>query len=216
VLQTPYGLEQWYQCNDALCFASSPGVNASGDVDWTAWTLDSTPILTKDWATWNSGYIQAPSAWLVDGRTVHLWFNAYDYGAGVEVLAHARSVPLPDQWVTVDLAWDGATLQVRFEDGPALEAAVDSVPALVLESGGVAELDAFWLEWEPVPQDTDPVDSEADSAGDSSVDSSPDSPGDSDSVVEPPQDTLCGCGSPVVPGLVWVAGGLLVLARRRD
>lgn len=219
VLQSPYGLEQWYQCNDAFCYAHSPGVDAAGGVDWTTWTLHSTPILTKDWATWNSGYIQAPSAWLVDSRTVHLWFNAYDYGAGVEVLAHARSVPLPDQWVTVDVEWDGSVVRVRFDDGPALEAAVDSVPALVVESGGVAELDAFWLEWEPVAQDTDPVDSEPDPSGDSSVDTHADSAqgsAPSGDPADPSGEPACGCAAPIGRvQFVWVGIALLMLCRRR-
>lgn len=211
VLQSAYGLEQWYQCDDAFCFADSPGVDAHGAVDWTDWTLDPEPVLTKGWADWSSGYIQAPSAWLVDGRVVHLWFNAYDYGTGQEVLGHARSVPLPDQWVVVALAWDGTELSVTFDGGPPLTAALDSVDSLRIESDGTAQLDEIRLEW--TAPDTAPRDT-ADTADTAPPDTAP---SDTADTAGEPGAVGCGCGASGRGHAVMLLGlwGLWGRTRRR-
>jgi hypothetical protein len=200
VLQSAYGLEQWYQCDDAFCFAESTGTDEEGAVDWSDWTLHEDPVLTKNWASWNSGYIQAPSAWLDEDYRVHLWFNAYDYDTGLEVLGHARSAPRPDQWVEVQLAWDGSELRVSFDGGPELTTALDSVSTLVLESTGEAEIDEIRLEWTPR---VDGKDTGIDDTGDTDdtgggeetgEDESGEEGGSSDSGPrEKPEDSSCGC-----------------------
>ena len=217
VLSTPYGLEQWYQCNDAFCAATAD------PSDWTDWTMDPDPVLTKGWATWNSGYIQAPSA-LLQGAVVHLWFNAYDYGTGLEVLGHARSVPLPDQWVEVGLDWDGARLAVRFDGGPALEAALEpgAVAALILSTDGQAELDEIELSWESLPQeDTGVVDTAPPDTGgpgevqDTGEEGAEDTAMALDSPTAAPAEEGCGCGGAGRAGLLWLGLVAMGASRRR-
>ena len=216
VLQSAYGLEQWYQCDDAFCFAESTGTDEEGAVDWSAWTLYEDPVLTKNWASWNSGYIQAPSAWLDADSRIQLWFNAYDYGTGLEVLGHATSVPRPDQWVEVQFAWDGSELRVSFDDGPALTTVLDGVSTLVLESTGEAEIDEIRLEWTPR---VDGIDTGVADTGDTGVgDESGEEGGSSDSNPSgETEDSSCGCTTTNRSNpLSWSFGlGLLGLVRTR-
>ena len=218
VVQSAYGLEQWYQCDDAFCFAESTGTDSDGGVDWSRWTLHEAPVLLKNWATWNSGYIQAPSAWLDQDSRVHLWFNAYDYDSGLEVLGHVRSVPRPDQWVEVQLAWDGAELSVSFDGGPELKTGLDHVSSLVLESTGEAEIDEIRLEWTPTVEENDTgIDTPEDTGGGEETGENVDdaSGDDADSALE---ESTCGCtATHRAAPLAWSLGlGLLVgLVRTR-
>jgi hypothetical protein len=206
VLQSPYGLEQWYNCDDAFCYASAD------PVDWATWAMDTDPALTKDWATWNSGYIQAPSPWLVD-TTYHMWFNAYDYGTGLEVLGHAATAPEPGAWATVALDWDGETLTVSFDGGPGLTATAEDVQGLTLTAVGVLEVDTLSYTATATPTDTGGDSGTADTSasgddsgasGDSGEPAANDGP---DSGAAAPQaDAGCGgCQSAPVAGWWWVA-----------
>jgi MYXO-CTERM domain-containing protein len=217
--------EQWYNCEDAFCYAWADPSDA------TAWTVDSEPVLTKNWATWNSGYIQAPTPWLVDG-TFHMWFNGYDYGTGFESLGHARTVPEPGEWAVLALSWDGATLSVSMDGGQVLEAAATGVEGLGLLSTGTVEIQTLSYTATESADDTG-VDTGTDTSEDTAVETGDDtgSTGGGDTVdtssdtgdggaVEPDTDGGCGCGvgtgTSANFATLLVLGGLMVRRRRRS
>lgn len=141
----PYGIEQWWNCNDVFCHS-----RATWD-DPTAWVDSPDVVLEKGFSDWSDGYIQAPSPWLV-GTTWHIWFNAFTYaGDSHERLAHARSVPVPGEWMDVALAWDGATLAVTV-DGATLSTEVAAVDGVTI--AGAVEIDDVAFAWELAPVDT--------------------------------------------------------------
>jgi hypothetical protein len=224
VLQSDYGLEHWYNCGPWICFAESLPDADTGELDWTAWDLsDSEPVISTGWADWNQSYIQAPTVWLQDQRTLHMWFNANNYSVGVEVLGHARSTPRPDVWVMVDVAWDGAELRVRFDDGPVTTTPLPALDQLVLETDGLAELDEARLEWTVVvdsePEDTGP-EGEGDSGGDDGGDDDGGDDDGGDDAAGPPADGgTGGCGGCAAAsgtrGLSGVMLLFLVAAGRR-
>ena len=237
ILQTAYGLEQWYQCGPYICFAESLPPDAatgdwSGSPDWEEWTMDTDPVLSPGWATWNQSYIQAPTVWLVDDTTLHMWFNANNYATNIEVLGHARSTPLPDQWATVDLSWDGAVLAVSFDGGPALEVEVAELSELVMATAGEAEVDEASVQWtvevqgdedtgEPEPDDTgdtdEPVDTGTDDGGEDG--SGDDGSSEPDPVDEGEEPSGCGAGcassGAPAPGVAGLGPGVLLLGWRR-
>lgn len=210
MLVTAYGVEQWWNCADAFCTSVADLSN------WSSWVDSAEPILVKNWAAWNSGYVQAPSPWQI-GQQLHMWFNAYDYAVGNEVIAHAQSEPKAGAWMELVLDWDGETLQVQLDEGPVLE-----VPAnggtLSLRTEGVLELDQADWTWTPVeePVDTqdsgEPVDSALqDSAPhDTSADPIPRMPS-SPELEEP----ACGCAGGAGAGSSWLVGVVLLGWRRR-
>ena len=213
--------EQWYNCEDAFCYAWADPSDAM------AWTVDSEPVLTKNWATWNSGYIQAPTPWLVDG-TFHMWFNGYDYGTGFESLGHARTVPEPGEWAVLALSWDGATLSVSMDGGQVLEAAATGVEGLGLLSTGTVEIQTLSYTATESADDTgvdtgtdtseDTGDDTGSTGGGDTVDTSSDT-GDG-GAVEPDTDGGCGCGvgtgTSANFATLLVLGGLMVRRRRRS
>ncbi len=216
VLQNEYGLEQWYNCDDMLCYA------ASNTTDWTTWNVDTTPDLRKNWAVWNSGYLQGATPWQVD-QSIHLWFNAYDYGTGLESLGHAVSEPAPGAWADVSLTWADSVLTVTFDDGPPLTAPLAAADGLVLTSTGTTEVDSFTANWSSPTIDTgDPIEDSAteDSATEDSLPSDTSTPeADSGSengvsAQDGSKDAGCGgCGG--AAAWLWLPVSL-GLARRRE
>lgn len=190
VVQTAYGLEQLWNCDDVFCYSRA---DAS---DWTSWTQEDDVVLAKGWADWSSGYVQAPSLWLV-GETYHMWFNAYEYATDAESLGHAATEPSPGQAFTLTLDWDGATLRASFDGWPTLEAATAGVTSLTLSASGAAALDEIRVVTEPA---TTPDSGGDDSGGGDSggVDTpgptDTDTGGDSDSAATASEDEGCGCG----------------------
>ena len=209
MLLTAYGVEQWWNCADAFC------ASRADPSDWSVWQDQAQPILVKDWAPWNSGYIQSPSPWQI-GQQLHMWFNAYDYQAGQEVITHAQAEPKVGVWMDLRLKWDGETLEVQQDQGPTLSMAAPG-GTLSLYSSARAEVDSASWSWQPaeepqdtgpeLPWDTEPADSEPQDTEPQTYPRMPDG-----SVPEAPD---CGCGGGPVSGLWLVAVGLL-LGRRRD
>jgi len=229
VVESAYGLEQWYQCGPNICFAESLPHEETGAIDWTDWTLyGDAPVVSPGWADWNQSYIQAPTVALAeDQRTLHMWFNANNYAVNVEVLGHARSTPLPDQWATLDLEWDGTELTVSFEGARPSSTRMDRLDSLTLTTTGVAELDEARLEW------SEPVDDAADSgAGEDGGDGDGpggdgdgpggdgDDPGGDASARPSTDDADEGCSGCATHGstsliAAWLIVALAPLARRR-
>lgn len=149
----PYGVEQWWNCDDVFCHST-----ATWD-DLTDWRDEPGVTLAKGFADWSDGYVQAPSPWLVD-TTWHIWFNAYSYdGDAHERIGHAETVPVPGAWLELAIAWDGETLAVT-QSGATQTSAARGVTALVVGAEGVVEVDDVALTW-AVAVDTDaPVDTD--------------------------------------------------------
>lgn len=212
VLDTPWGLYQWYNCQDVFCVATADPADPS---DWTYVGN----ALGKASSTWDAGYIQAPSPWLI-GTTYHMWFNAYGYLGDASVwnerIAHARSVPTPGAWIDLDVAWDGATLTVT-QQGVALSTALTAADALMITVSGTAELDSISLDYTEAVIDTGTPDTgtpDSDPPDSATPDNdTPDSdpPADSATKADP---AGCGCTTGGAPG-VGALGLLLVLGRRR-
>ncbi len=140
LVQTPYGIEGWHNCADALCYIRSDG-------DMTIWELETTPDIVKDWAPWSSGYVQGPSI-VLDGNTYTMVFNAYSYDTGLERLAWAETEPAPGAELELGFTWDGERLSVAMDDGPALEAVVAEAEGLVFGAEGRVRLLSLELSWE--------------------------------------------------------------------
>ncbi len=217
VVQSEWGLEQWYQCWDAICFAE-----ASAD-DWTDWTLyGEDPVLTKGWAGWNDGYIQAPTVWRAGDGGYHMWFNAFSYSStGYEVLAHAWTEPEPGAELEVHLSWDGETLGVGFDDGPPLEVALASATGFQLSALGSAEIEEFSVTYEPLPvdpgdsADTGPFDSEPQESGLDESAPEDSEPADSDEAPIAEPEPGCGCASGGAGSAALLLGLVLLVRRRR-
>jgi hypothetical protein len=143
---SPYGVQQWWNCDDAFCHS----VAAADDL--SAWTDDPEPVLRKGWAPWADGYIQAPSPLLI-GTTWHLWFNGYTYTDTFERLGHARTEPVAGPWFELEFDWDGETLRVR-HDGATHEAPLASLAGLQIGAAGAAELDQIELSWTEAEPDS--------------------------------------------------------------
>lgn len=195
LVQTAYGVEQYWNCADVFCYSwADPS-------DWTTWTDEDGVILEKGWADWSSGYIQAPTLWVVD-NTYHMWFNAYDYAVDDETLAHARSEPAPGETFELALRWDGTTLSASFDGGPTLETVASGVTSLTLRATGAATLDEIRVLTEPASTDSGGQDSADDSgdaadSGEETDSAAPaDSSADADSAAAPSVegDGGCGCG----------------------
>ncbi|MFT5584129.1 MAG: hypothetical protein ACI9VR_001714 [Cognaticolwellia sp.] len=212
MLETAYGVEQWWNCADAFC------ASVADPSDWSTWKDLADPILVKNWAAWNSGYIQSPSA-LQIGEQLHMWFNAYDYTVGHEVITHAESQPQVGVWMDLELSWDGATLTVQQDQGPTLsvDAPVDGV--LSLSSTGRLEVDEASWTWTPVVEE--PVDTAEAGLDTAQVDTAPkDSKTDFPRMPDggdglPPDGCGCGAGSSGGAGSVVLLLGALLLFRRR-
>ncbi len=213
VVRSPWGLEAFYNHDDYF-------VRASADpADPAAWTEAGT-VLTKGWAWWNDGYIQAPTLAL-DGTTWHMWFNGYTYTDAMERLGHATGVPAPGTWMDVTLTWDGAQL-VASVDGAALPAVEQAaLGALALTVDGSAELDDVTVTWTTRAEDTGvtdtgdpdtaaPVDT-ADSGDTGVFDADTDTGADTGAAEA--EGCACGRGG----GASWAAWGLaaLLVGRRR-
>ena len=208
----PYGVEQWWNCDDVFCHSRGDGV------DWATWTDTDGVVLEKGWQPWTDGYIQSPSPWLID-TTWHIWFNAYTYnetawGPAHERIAHARSVGGPGAWADLHAQWDGATLTFTL-DGATLSAPLEALDAVELFASGTAELDSISLTW------TDPVTGDTGGAGDSSapvetatLDSS--SPGDTSSPSAQAADPAggCGCSGGPAPGALSLLALAAIRGRR--
>jgi hypothetical protein len=200
MFESPYGVEQWWNCEDVFCHSTTTWDQM------TVWSDSPEPVLRKGWAWWNDGYIQAPTPWLL-GATWHLWFNGYASSDTFERLGHAVSVPTPGAWLDLSLSWDGATLTLS-HDGASRAVPLAAPAELRLSAQGVAELDVVLLEWTPPPEDSgDSGDTETDT-GDTG-DSATDSPAPKD---EAP--TGCGCGAGR-GGAAWLGVVGLLLLRRR-
>jgi len=165
----PYGIEQWWNCDDVFCHSTAQWS------DFPTWEDESDVVLAKGWSWWNDGYIQAPSPWLV-GTTWHMWFNGYTYTDTYERLGHARSVPVPDEMFTLDVAWDGATFSVT-QNGATQSVALAAMSGLRIEADGEGELEDIAITWETAPVDT---------GGDTAVDTDP---ADTDPTDTDPTDT---------------------------
>lgn len=232
ILQTAYGLEQWYQCGPYICFAESlpagaaEGEGWSGELDWTEWTMDTDPVLSPGWADWNQSYIQAPTVWLVDDTTLHMWFNANNYATNIEVLGHAWTTPLPDTWATVELGWDGAVATVSLDGGPPLEAPLSSLIGLSLSTGGEAELDEVAVAWTVALAEAEDTAAPEDTGEDTDEPPEDTGPADEDEEEQPQApaeddgaEAGCkGCATSARSATgwgVWLAAGLLLLGRRR-
>lgn len=140
LVQTPYGVEGWHNCADALCYIRSDG-------DMTVWEMETTPDIVKDWAPWNSGYVQGPSI-VLDGNTYRMVFNAYSYDTGLERLAWAETEPAPGAELELRFSWDGEQLRVSMDDGPALETGLMEAEGLVFGAEGRVRLLSLDLSWE--------------------------------------------------------------------
>ncbi len=221
VVQSEWGLEQWYQCWSSICFARAE------PEDWSSWTIyGDEPVLEGGWAEWNDGYVQAPSVWRTDDGSYHMWFNAYSYAhTGYEVLGHAATRPDPGQWLELRATWDGETLRVIFDDGQALEAPLDAAAALEFSAVGTAEIEEFSISWEPLlagPGDTGQEETGIPDTGGSVVGAETgaggpgDSPRDSGSGAAAPGGAAgCGCSSaPCRLGGWLVVLAVFPLARR--
>ncbi len=215
MVMSPYGVEQWWNCDDAFCFS------VADPSDWTVWEDWPEPVLTKNWADWNSGYIQAPSVLLLD-YTYHMWFNAYDYAVDDEVIAHAKTVPLPGQELTLSLSWDGATLTATMDDGPALSAPLSAADGLALVSTGTTSLDEITVSYALVPSETGETGTpqetgETGAPQETGETGTPDSPeGEDPQETGQPKEAGCGCGSAPGGGGAGILGlGLALLLRRR-
>jgi MYXO-CTERM domain-containing protein len=202
MLEGPYGVEQWWNCEDVFCHST-----ATWD-DLTVWSDGPEPVLRKGFAWWNDGYIQAPTPWRV-GPTWHLWFNGYASSDTFERIGHARSVPQPGAWIDLSLSWDGDTLTATLL-GATRAVPLTTLDGLRLSAQGVAELDSVLLEWEPAPVDTgDTGDTGPADTGDTGDDRDTDSPAPKD---EAPAGCGCGVGG---GGTTWLGVvGLLLLGRR--
>ena len=210
MLQTAYGIEQWWNCADAFC------ASVADPSDWSVWEDREEPILVKNWAAWNSGYIQSPSP-LQLGQELHMWFNAYDYQVDDEVITHAKAEPKAGVWMDLSLSWDGETLQVQQDQGPTLSLVAPGGTLSVASTGRV-EMDSAQWSWEPTPepQDTDPQETGDSSPVDTGTEDSdpvefPRIPGDSGSASEPG----CGCSGGAGSGLWLLAFGFLFRRRSR-
>ncbi|MES2639594.1 MAG: MYXO-CTERM sorting domain-containing protein [Myxococcota bacterium] len=209
----PYGIEQWWNCNDVFCHSTAQWS------DLTTWVDEPDVVLAKGWSWWNDGYIQAPTPWLV-GTTWHMWFNGYTYTDAHERIGHAQSVPVPGRWFDLALAWDGTTLTVT-QSGATQTVALDAVDALVITVVGAAEVDSVALAWEGAPVDT-AGDTGGDTAtGDTAGDTATgDTAADTD---DTPADTDtegmadgCGCaGTGAAPAWAAVVAALGLSGRRR-
>jgi len=187
MLETPYGVEQWYNCYDVFCYA-----HADPD-DLTSWTIESGAVLEKGWADWNDGYIQAPSPWLL-GTTYHMWFNAYSYSTDQEVITHAETAPLFGEGFVLSVEWDGETLSMQLDDGPVLGTSVKEISALSLQATGRLEVDSISLSWTEAAEtyDTDDSDGTDDTADDTAS--------------SPASDCGCQGNAAVLPFLLLVTG----------
>jgi predicted GH43/DUF377 family glycosyl hydrolase len=218
VLQGVYGLEQWWNCADAICYAAAE--------TWTDWTQEEGPEIAKGWAPWNAHYLQAPSVVRV-GDTLHMVFNALDYPAASphEAIGHAWTEPRPGQALTLDLDWDGAVFSVTEVDhGLTLSAPLASVEGLELLAVGVAEVDSLTMTWTvddpPVDtgagEDTGPAE-EPDS--DTPADSGPDeaAPDGSEDGTDRSSSGKGGCAAPAggAPGALLSLFALVGLFGRR-
>jgi hypothetical protein len=213
MLETAYGVEQWWNCADAFC------ASVADPSDWSVWQDQADPILVKNWAVWNSGYIQSPSA-LQIGEQLHMWFNAYDYGAASEVLTHAESRPKAGVWMDLELSWNGETLSVQQDQGPvlSLDAGVDELVGLSLSSTGRLEVESASWTWTPKAEE--PVDSGETGADSGPVDSVPADTGTSRPRMPDPGEGLpesrCGCvgGVSGSASAFWLLAAALLLRRR--
>lgn len=213
----PYGVEQWWNCEDKFCHSTAQWS------DMTTWEDDPDVTLNKAWNWWNDGYIQAPTPWLV-GTTWHMWFNGYTYTDTFERLGHARTVPVPGAWFDLALSWDGATLSVT-QDGAVQTVAAAGVTSLRVEAVGTAEVDAVALAWATVPDDTgdtgapdtDTGAADTDTGAPDSDTGAPDTdpPDDADDAGGEAKRDGCGCATGGGVGWAGVAGAAATLLRRR-
>lgn len=221
MVETVYGVEQWWNCADVFCYSVAELADLQTWADWPE------PVLSKGWADWSSGYIQAPSVHL-EGNTYHLWFNAYDYAVDDEVIAHARSAPLPGQALTLSLRWDGAVLRAQVDGGPVLETPLAAADALTLTATGQVELDELTLTYALADADTGATDTgggEEEPTDSGAGPGETDSPGPVEDSADPPPGAAaddadkagCGCsGAPPPRGWATVGLGLgLALLSRR-
>ncbi|GDX83278.1 hypothetical protein LBMAG42_50890 [Deltaproteobacteria bacterium] len=202
VVETPYGLDALYNRDDYFVHASA---SPSEPTTWT----ESGSVLTKGWAWWNDGYIQAPTLWL-EGTTYRMWFNGYTYTDGYERIGAAHSEPVPGTWLdvvftladeTLTLTVDGAELSQPMPGG--------TTGAIHLSTTGAAELDSISLDWMAYSgTDDTPEDSGGDSGGGADTGT-----GDSDDSGAATSD--CGCGGAASPGAIGAGLALLATARRR-
>jgi hypothetical protein len=204
----PYGVEQWWNCDDVFCHSRGDGV------DWATWTDTDGVVLEKGWQPWSDGYIQSPSPWLID-TTWHIWFNAYTYnetawGPAHERIAHARSQGTPGAWAELHAEWDGAVLSFVV-DGATLSTPMDAIDAVELFASGTAELDSIALAW------TDPATGESGTPDSAAPDDTgaQDSSSASDLAATPvgSDGGDCGCTTGPARGAPGVIA--LVLLRRR-
>lgn len=204
----PYGIEQWWNCNDVFCHSTAE-----------PWALDTWAddeagvVLAKGWESWTDGYVQAPSPWLV-GTTWHMWFNAYSYndweGTGVhERLGHAQSVPVPGAWIDVAWTWDGGTVTATVA-GAEIVSEQAAVSAIELFASGTVELDEIEVTWGDAPADTGEIDTGGDDTGAADTGAEPINP-------LPEEEAGCGCGSSLRPPwlALALAGGACAASRRR-
>ena len=206
MVETAYGVEQWWNCEDVFCYS------VADPDDWSVWTDADEVVLAKGWAPWSEGYVQAPSPWVIDD-TYHLWFNAYDPYSGLETLGHARSEPAPGSWFELTLSWDGEALTASMDGGPALTTPLAEASGLRVSATGQAEVDYAYMAYslrEDDPGDSDAGDSDA---GDSDAGDS--DQGDTGPVADVPTEAKggCGCGGGGAAGLILLA--VLPVARRR-
>lgn len=203
VVETPYGLDALYNRDDYFVHASA-AVAAP-----TTWS-ESGAVLTKGWAWWNDGYIQAPTLWL-DGTTYRMWFNGYTYTDAYERIGAAYSVPAPGTWLdvvftladgTLTLSVDGAERTMTLPDG--------ADGSIHLAATGTAELDAIELDWMAYSGGGDEPE---DSGGDSGAGPDTDSKDTADTGAASGD---CGCGGGGAPGAVAVGLAFLVAVRGRS
>lgn len=209
MVQTAYGVEQWWNCDDVFCYS------VADPADLTTWEDWPEVVLEKGWADWSSGYIQAPSVWLSD-YTYHLWFNAYDYAVDDEVIAHAKTVPLPGQTFTLSLSWDGATLKASMDGGPELETPLSAADGLSIVSTGATALDEVSVSYALVPTETGETGETGEAPHETGETGTPDSPDDGQPPADTGEEKSGGCGCASAPGGGWLGVlGLALLARRR-
>ncbi len=197
VWASPYGLVSFHNKDDYFRMATA------SKADPSVWT-DGGVVLTKGWASWNDGYIQAPSVWVKD-TTWKMWFNGYTYTEPAqERIGTAEAHAQPGGWLDVGLRWDGTTLTATVHGADMTLATNGSTPLRVYAEG-TAELDDLVLTTTVAGEDSG--DTAADTAG---GDTEANPPGGGD------EADGCGCngaGAPTAAGALVL--GLAALRRRR-